>query len=131
MKGHSEESELKETTPIDTEQLFNEAKKSEDKESYRLLEKNPGYRIGVGAELLRSDQPSFFFEVAIQLCREYEEVDLSLLEGNLALLKGLKTRGYSLSCQDGNFVSCRKKVTQDNMQAEYSSIKLLVRETES
>jgi len=122
---------LKETPPIDTEQLFNEARKSEDKESYRLLEKSRTYRIGVGAELLRSDQPSFFFEVVIQLCREYTEVDLSLLEGNLELLKGLKARGYSLSCQDGNFLSCRKKVTQDNMQTEYDSIKLLVRKAES
>jgi len=59
---------MEETKLIDVQALLEEAKSSEHKESSRVLESSHNYRIGVGARLAPSGQPSFFPEVLIHLC---------------------------------------------------------------
>jgi len=118
---------LKETKSIDATALQNEAKKSEHRESYMLLERKRNYRAGVGAEIAPSGQPTFFFEILVNLCSDFSMVDLSLLERSLVFLKDLKARGYSMSCQDDNFVSCQKAVTSENLAGEYKTIRSMTK----
>ena len=96
---------MNQTKPIDTKALIEEAKTSRDKEAYKLLEKTPSYRIGVGART-ELPNPTLFIEVIVKLSTENGEVNLSRLKKTLRLLKALQTRGYSLTYQDGNSISC-------------------------
>lgn len=113
---------MKGTKLIDVQSLREEAKNSEHRESYRVLERSHNYRIGVGARLTSSGQLSFFLEAIIYLCPDASGVDLPLLEKNLMLLRELQTRGYSLSCQDDSSILCETTVPPQNLVAEYRTI---------
>ncbi len=114
---------MKETELIDVQALEREAKNSEHKESYRVIEKSRSYRIGVGVRLASSGQPSFFLEALVYVCPNSPSVDISLLEKNLMLLKELQARGYSMSCQDDSCISCETTVPPQNLAAELETIK--------
>jgi len=112
---------------IDVKALLEEAKNSEHKESYRILERNPKYRIGIGIRLESSGQPSFFIETLVYLCPNPSKIDLSLLEKTVILLKELQARGYSLSCQDDHCILCETTVPPQNLAAEYETIKSITK----
>jgi hypothetical protein len=105
--------------------LLDEATNSEDRESYRIIERNKNYRIGAGVELAPSGQPLFFIEVIVHLCEDLCNVDLTLLDRNLLFLKELRARGYSILSHDDSFVYCQKSVKPDDLIPEYEAIKLL------
>jgi hypothetical protein len=118
---------LKRNKTIDPTNLLEEARKSEHRESYMLLAKNKNYRVGVGAEIAASNQPSFFFEILVYLCSGTMKVDLPLLEKALILLKKLQAKGFSLSCQDSNCISCQRTVMAERLVAEYEDIESIMR----
>jgi hypothetical protein len=97
---------------IDTKALAVEAAASQNKEAYHLLEKTRSYRVGVGARA-NEPAPSFFVEAVINLSSENGEADLTRLENILTCLKSLKSRGYSLTHDDGNCISCERTAIQD------------------
>lgn len=117
---------MEETRLIDVVALQDGAKKSEHKESYRVLERSSNYRIGVGARLAPSGQPSFFLEALIYLCPE-SGVDLPLMEKNLMFSRELQARGYSLSCQDDGSILCETTVPPHNLATEYETIKRITK----
>ncbi len=114
---------MKETEPIDAYTLLAEAKNLEHKEAYRVQERSRNYRIGVGARLTSSGQPSFFLEALIYLCPNSPTADLTLLEKDLMFMRDLQERGYSLSCQDGSYISCEITVPPQNLATELETIK--------
>jgi hypothetical protein len=116
---------LTESELIDADALIREAKTSQHKESYRLLERNHAFRIGVGARADSSDAPSLFIEIIISPCPNSSEVDLQNLEKTLEFLKRLQVRGYSLTYQDGNCICCEKSLSAQTLPTEYEAIKSL------
>ena len=109
--------------------MLDEAANSENKESYRVIERTGNYRIGAGAELAPSGKSLLFVEVVIRLCPDLSKVDLAQLERNVSFLKELKARGYSVLSQDDNFISCQKSLKQDDLVKEYEAIKLIAPRT--
>jgi hypothetical protein len=118
---------MKRTNRIDPAILLEDARKSEYRESYMLLVRNKNYRVGVGAEIAISNEPSFFFEILVYLCSGNEEVNLELLEKALRLLKELKAKGFSFSCQDSNCISCQRTVSAGRLAAEQKDIESMVK----
>lgn len=116
------------TKTIDIQDLQKDAENSEHGEAYRVLDKSSNYRIGAGARLTPSGQPSFFFEVVVQSCLESSEVDLQLLEKKLVFLKKLKARGYSLNCEGDGSISCEVTVSSQNVASEYEAIRLTIKD---
>ena len=114
---------MNQTKPIDTKALVEEAKASRDKEAYKLLENTPSYRIGVGARIDSPNPPSFFIEVIVKLSTENDEVNLLRLEKTLRLLKALQTRGYSLTYEDDNSISCETTTSIHEISQEYEAAK--------
>ncbi len=115
---------MRQTNPADTEARTENALRSRLEEAYLLLEKNSCFRIGVG---VRADSPNasiFFVEIVLSLSSENAEVYLGRLEKVLGCLKKLQTRGYTLSYEDGNCVSCEKPVQDPN--AEISAAKIIL-----
>jgi hypothetical protein len=113
---------LTEINSINTEALTQDAKASEHKEAFSMLEKNQVYRIGVGARADSTDATSFFMEVLINLTMETCKVNILRLEKTLNCLKMLQARGYSLTFEGGNCISCEKKFVQ-HPDKEYATIK--------
>lgn len=119
---------MKGTKLIDVQALLEDAKSSEHKESFRVLERSRDHRIGVGARLTSSNLPSYFLEVLIYLCPSSSSVNLLSLEKKLILLKELQARGYSLNCQD-NCISCEANVPSKNLVPEHETIKSIMKRT--
>ena len=61
---------------ININELVQKAKASADGESYFVLHRGKGFRIGVGARMTSPNTPSFFVEAIIALADESKEVDL-------------------------------------------------------
>jgi hypothetical protein len=117
---------MKENEPLNAEILLEEAKASEHGEAYLTLDKNPNFRIGVGVRLT-PPKTSFFVEILIYLCPSFKNADLDVLEKSLTCLKELKARNYTLTCQDGNCVSCEATVSATNLTEEYGKVKALMK----
>jgi hypothetical protein len=124
---HSGERKLKENKKFDIKMLIEEAKASEHREAYRTLDRNLNFRIGIGVRLTPPDAPSFFVEILIYLCPTFSKADLRVLEKCLACLQELQVRNYSLTCQDGNCISCEKAVPSKELTEEYTVVKLLIK----
>jgi hypothetical protein len=118
---------LKEGKTFDTKTLIEGAKASVHMEAYKTLDRNLNFRIGIGVRLKPPDAPSFFVEILIYLCPTFSKADLSVLEKSLACLKKLQIRNYSLTCQDGNCISCEKAVPSKQLVEEYSAVKSLIK----
>lgn len=106
--------------------LIEKAKTSRDQEAYKLLEKTTSYRIGVGARTDPQNPPSFFIEVIVRLSTENDDVNLTRLEKNLHLLKALQMRGYSLTYQDDNSITCEKTIFMREICQEYTEAKITI-----
>jgi len=113
---------MEERKRVNTEALIKEARQSEHKESYKVLERRSRYRIGVGARLDASSQPSFFVEVLIYLCEPSSIVLLQDLETKLAFIKELEARGYSLNCEDSSCISCEAILPPARLVSEHRTI---------
>jgi len=107
---------------VDIRALIEEAENSEHKEAFKILDRKQDHRIGVGTRLELPDKQSFFLEVLVYLCSDKAQVDLPALEKKLKLLKKLQKRGYSLSCQDGNCITCEIIMPPQSLSAEYETI---------
>jgi hypothetical protein len=114
---------------IDIKGILNEALNSEHGESYRLVERNKNYRIGVGVELAPSGQPLFFIEIVVHLCADVPKPELDFLEKTLLFLEDLKTRGYSMLCQDDSSIVCQKTARPDDINVECQAIKSIASRT--
>jgi hypothetical protein len=119
---------MKENELLNAEVLLEEAKASEHGEAYRTLDKNPNFRIGVGVRLTPFHPPSFFVEILFHLCPSFRNADLDVLEKSLTCLKELKARNYTLTCQDGNCVSCEATVSAAKLIKEYYKVKAALME---
>jgi len=118
---------LKETKPLAIKALLEEAKASGHREAYKTLDKNLNFRIGIGVRLMPPNVPSFFVEILIYLCPVFNNADLTVLEKSLTCLKELQRRNYSLTCQDGNCISCEATVSAQNLTVEYEAVKSLIK----
>ena len=117
---------MNQTNTVDTKALMEEAKASRDKEAYKLLENTSSYRIGAGARIDSPNPSTFFIELLVKLSTENDEVNLPRLEKTLHMLKALKKRGYSLTYQDGNSISCEKTTSGHEISREYDAVKSLI-----
>jgi hypothetical protein len=113
--------------PIDTAMLAKQAQNSQEKEAFTQIEKTQSYRIGVGARAT-PPAPSFFLEVIINLSTETGKVDLQRLENILRCLKKLKARGYALTYEDNNCISCETSIYIQNPNKECREIRKLIQE---
>ncbi len=111
---------------LNPEALVEEAKASKHGEAYKTLDSRLSYRIGVGVRLRSSENYSFFIEILVYLCPASGNLDLETLEKCLACLKELEKRGYSLTCQDGECVSCETTVPAERLAEEYAVSKSLI-----
>jgi hypothetical protein len=118
---------LKEDKTFDAKTLIEEAKASEHREAYKTLDRNLNFRIGIGVRLEPPDALSFFVEILIYLCPPFSKADLRVLEKCLACLKELQVRNYSLTCQDGNCISCEKAVPSKQLAEEHTAVKSLIK----
>lgn len=109
---------MKETNEISIHSLQEEAKKSEDNESFTVVVRIKNCRIGVGARLESPENPVFFVEVLVNLCTDHDPVNLNLMESKLSLLRRLKQKGYTLNCEEDGCVSCELTVQSKNLIAE-------------
>jgi len=113
-------------TSINADELCQVAKNSADKESYQLLNKTQGYRVGVGARVTPPGT-SFFIEVIVNLSDESKKVDLTKLESILRFLRILQTKNYSLTYEDDNCIQCETTRASQDLNEEYLSIEALLK----
>ena len=112
---------------IDAHSLQEEANKSEDKEAFSVLTRIRDFRVGVGARLGSPAKPIFFIEIIASLCADRSVVNLNSLENKLLILRKLKERGYVLTCEEDEAISCELVVPSENLTLEYDAAILIIR----
>ena len=110
---------------IDPRSLEDSASTSETGEYFQELEKGTTFRVGVGARVSSSERPSLFIEVIVNPCPG-PDVDLSLMDKNLSVLRELETRGYTMRCEDDGSIVCELLVNSQGMDAEHVWLTALV-----
>jgi hypothetical protein len=105
-----------------TRNLVREAEESGHGESYHVLERKGGYRLGVGVRIDLSCRPSFYVEVLIEICSRRSHVDLKGLRRKLRFAGELEARGYTLDSEDGYCMVCEAVVTPKKLAAESRAI---------
>lgn len=113
-------------TKFSIKSLQEEARKSEDKEAFRILDKINNCRVGVGARSEPSDNCAFFIEVLVSLCNDHNPVDLNLIERKLSLLRRLTEKGYVLNCEEDGCISCELAVKPDEVTEECKAVSSMV-----
>jgi hypothetical protein len=111
---------------IDAASLVKEASASEQKESYRLIEKTQSYRIGIGVRL-SPRPPSFFLEIIIYHLPVNENPSRSNSQQQRPLFKRLRQRGYVVSCQEETNTALERILPQDSLATEVHFLKSLVK----
>lgn len=106
--------------------LVEEAKASKHGEAYKTLDRGLSYRIGIGVRLRSSEDYFFFIEILIYLCPASGDLNLETMEKLLACLKEFEKRGYYLTCQDGECISCETTVSTERLAEEYVAAKSLI-----
>lgn len=117
------------TKSFDISNLFDKAIASKDGEAYSVLEKIHHHRIGVGVRIESRGQPSLFLDILVNLFPNSSQVDLPLLERELAFLNGMKARRYVLSHQGDGCVSCEIVVSKQHWISEYRAARSMVEKT--
>jgi hypothetical protein len=115
---------MKETKAVDPTALVREAEASEHGESYKTLARGRGFLLSAGARV--GAQGVCFIEVSMDLCVG-SEVDLARLEVALGALKALRSRGYRISCHEGN-ASCELEIAQTDFKGELSHLMFVTRD---
>jgi hypothetical protein len=118
---------LKESKILDVKALLKQAQGSEHGETYKTLDRNPNFRIGIGVRLTAPNTTSFFVEIIIYLCPSSSKIDLKVLEKSLACLKELQARNYSLISQDDNCISCEITTPAQKLAEEYAAVESLLK----
>lgn len=112
---------------FDAATLLEEARVSEHKEAYRMLDKTLNFRIGVGVRLTLPNPPSFFVEILIYLAPDNDKVDLRVLEKSISALRELQERRFRAAFEDDNCLSCEAQVPAERLATEYELDKALMR----
>ncbi len=107
---------------IDLHSLTEQASKSAEHEAFQTLVTTQHYRIGIGATAGSNGNYKFFIEALISLCKGLNSVDLSFIQKQLLLLRQLKERGYSLSCNEDGCISCELTINQENAVNECEAL---------
>jgi hypothetical protein len=114
------------STQIDITSLLKEANASEQKESYRMVEKTKNYRIGVGVRL-SPISPSFFLEIILYHLPAYKNHPLSDPLQQVPFLKRLQERRYTISCQEETCTALERILPQDSLSSELTYLKTLLK----
>ena len=118
---------MRRANKIDPHSLLEEANQSEDKEAFAVLTKIQDFRIGVGARLESPAKPIFFIEIIATLCADRSVVNLNSLENKLLILKKLKERGYVMTCEEYQAISCELAVPSENLTLEHEAAILIIK----
>ena len=118
---------MRRTNKIDSDSLLEEANQSEDKEAFAVLTRIQDFRIGVGARLESPAKPIFFVEIIATLCADRLVVNLNSLENKLLILRKLKEKGYVLTCEEEEAISCELAVPSEKLTLEYEAAILIIK----
>jgi hypothetical protein len=118
--------QLRRARKIDARSLQEEANKSEDKEAFAVLTRIRDFRVGVGARLESPSKPIFFIEIIASLCADRSVVNLNSLENKLLILRKLNERGYVLTCEEDEAISCELAAPSENLTLEYEAAILII-----
>ncbi len=107
---------------IDLHSLTEQASKSAEHEAFQTLVTTQHCRIGIGATVSSNGNYKFFIEALISLYKGLNSVDLSFMQKQLLLLRQLKERGYTLSCDEDGCISCELTISQENAVNECEAL---------
>jgi hypothetical protein len=100
--------------------LIRKAQLSEEGEVFAPLRTGTRSRVGIGARIGGDGEVVAYFEVL--LTPEGREVDLSVMERKLAVLRALKEMGFTLNGEEDGSISCERVVTAISLPKIYDIV---------
>jgi hypothetical protein len=100
--------------------LVEEAKRSKDGEAYTTLKTGAHFRLGVGARIDPNGEVTSF--LYLLLTPEGREIEITIMESKIALLKRLSEMGYDASGEEDGSISCEIIVTVTDVAKKYNLV---------
>ncbi len=92
-------------------------------EAYAVVDRGPGYRVGVGARRRPSGDPAFFVEVVVDVFREGEAWNRAAAKARLALAAALEARGYRLTWERDGSVAGEVRLPASALEREREEVR--------
>lgn len=108
---------------VDLRGLERRARRSEEKESFEVVEEDKSVRVSVGVRISRSDRAAWCLEVTVLPCRAGERIDASMVKSRWTFVKDLQTMGFSISCQEGGFMVGERSLDPAEAEARIVAIR--------
>lgn len=107
---------------VDAEALLRIAKAAESHESFSVVKKGRGFRIGTGVRKTDTGRYTFFIEAVVSMAPPSPTVDVDILETKLRILKRLAAMGYALTYQDDLSIVCEAEFPEDEIAPMLESL---------
>jgi hypothetical protein len=98
----------------------------EVEETYRLLAKGEGFRIGLATTQAEARPPTATMEFLVRLFRTGQMIRPEDMEKASELVKGLAGMGYSIFFQEDGWISCEKPVGDARAETEARHLQTLM-----
>jgi hypothetical protein len=113
---------------IDIIAMEKATKRSQNRETYQLIEKNQDYRVGVGARATSCPRCSFFVEVIIlNSSLPNEGLDMDRLEKVFNCLRILNLKGYLITDEDRGCFASEKTVDPKRLNNECCEVQNILK----
>lgn len=103
-----------------------EEQSSEREESYRLLLKGEGFRIGLATGPGEAEAPSTTIELLVRLFWTGKRLGPDDMKRASGLVNELDCMGYPIFFQEDGWISCEKPVPEDGAGNEAERIRALL-----
>lgn len=107
---------------VDSKSLLKRARRSAGGEAYASIAKAPGFRVGVGARMVRGRDPSVFVEIVLDPFPERPRVNPGCLANEGEIIAQLEARGYAIACDEDNTVTCERPVDREGATREVREV---------
>ena len=91
---------------------------SKGEDTYRLLAKGKGFRIGLATAPGEAEQPSITIEFLVRLFWTGKRLEPVDMERALELVSRLTARGYCVFFEEDGWISCENPVGDADAEAE-------------
>jgi hypothetical protein len=103
---------------INTEQLDEIARGSDDGEGYFVIARGDGFKIGLVARIEQEHEISYSVEFLVRVLERNHTIDSPHIEKVMKITEELIERGYTLTSQDDGWIYAECNIIPDSIDNE-------------
>ena len=116
---------------IDLPAMEAETERAESQESYHQISSGTCFRLGIVISVPNGDGMAYSIELLVRVSSDGNELRIPLLEKAVYLSRKLRSRDYSITCEDEGWILFQKPLFRKNVPGECSDLMQMISEFRS